>query len=358
MGATVTCGKFAAAFEVDGKKTYVLFEKTYEKNCHPHSPHWGPVTMGCYESVMKWVFAGAAGCEGGMTQSTHGNILSENYIAGWVRELNAPAAMPDFEVNLYVAKSESEWRAPIEVDSKDAWSRNLQKTPVLDRLRAAGFADMADVLDAGGSINRQLYEMSEILAVVYPRGGIWRCIPERVMPDLQSERHPELGPVPRKGPLTCADWKVWRLSENDYLVILDDGSRPIAWAYSIVGQFITSAAYRSEMSCTGSAKPLISAFRAQVDTALMLPGSTRVTIRRSAEADKYEAKPVDNVAQALGIVGAGVCAPEVFTTTIGVLRNTEGSRGIYWLTGVRWQDVEWALPIDTPTAAPVELLAA
>jgi hypothetical protein len=365
MGATVTCGKFAAAFEVDGKKTYVLFERTYEKNCYPHDPTWGPAAIGDFESVMEWVFGGAASCEGRMLQSTHGHIIPENYIAGWVRELNAPAAMPDFEVNLHVAKSESEWRAPINADNdKDTWCRNLQKTPVLDRLRAAGLADLADVLDVGGSINRPLYAMADILTVVYPHGGIWRCIPERVMPSLQSVRHPELGPVPRKGPLTCADWKVWRLNKNDHLVIRGDGSTLIAWPYSIVGQFITSVAFAQEMSCTGSAKPSISAFRAQVDMAPMLPDSTRVTIRRSAEADKYHVEYVDDIARALGLVGAGDRAPAVFTTNIGALRNIEvmqnsgNSRGIYWLSGVRWQDVEWALPIDTPAAAPAELLAA
>ena len=36
MGATITMGKIAAAFQAnDGATYYALFEQTYEKNCYP-----------------------------------------------------------------------------------------------------------------------------------------------------------------------------------------------------------------------------------------------------------------------------------------------------------------------------------
>ena len=96
MGATVSTGKLAAAFATAaGKIIYVLFEQTYEKNCHPHRPEWSCTFIGSIEMAMKWIFLSASSCEGGMLQNRSGQITPEGYIAGWLKELASPVEFQD-----------------------------------------------------------------------------------------------------------------------------------------------------------------------------------------------------------------------------------------------------------------------
>jgi hypothetical protein len=61
MGATVTMGKLAAAFKAPcGQNIYVLFEKTYEKNCTPHTPHWNCILFGDLIAAMARIFGHAS----------------------------------------------------------------------------------------------------------------------------------------------------------------------------------------------------------------------------------------------------------------------------------------------------------
>jgi hypothetical protein len=89
MGATVTTGKCAAAFRSnEGELLYILFERSYEKNCYPHTDHWSAFAFGTREEVLRRAFVGASDCCGGMLQSRSGDIKPENYIESWKQELN------------------------------------------------------------------------------------------------------------------------------------------------------------------------------------------------------------------------------------------------------------------------------
>ena len=103
MGATITTGKRAAAFRTNaGDVRYVLYEQTYCKNTYPHTPRWECGAIGSVEQVLRYVFRGAADCEGGMLRSQSGPLTPEGYIAGWLVELAAPRRIVDREIPLEV----------------------------------------------------------------------------------------------------------------------------------------------------------------------------------------------------------------------------------------------------------------
>src|SRR5690242_21895817 len=101
MGATITCGKKAAAFEKNGIIYYILWERTYESNVHPHNPHWECTYIGPLDGTLRRIFIYASSCEGGMLAGPgKRHILPENYISAWLRKLAAPVAMPNAKVRL------------------------------------------------------------------------------------------------------------------------------------------------------------------------------------------------------------------------------------------------------------------
>ncbi len=105
MGATVTTGKRATAFRApSGTIIYVLFEATYEKNCHPHTPHWGCCAIGDIAAVMERIFAYGSNSEGGMLQGRSGRITPEGYIRGWLQELSAPIEFSDRTIQIQRGK--------------------------------------------------------------------------------------------------------------------------------------------------------------------------------------------------------------------------------------------------------------
>lgn len=360
MGATVTCGKHAAAFQTNGRTIYVLFEKTYEKNCHPHNPSWHAVAYGSYETVMKWVFLAASSCEGGMLQNTRGHIRPEKYLIDWITLIRKPIQMLNCHIDLYVGQP-GYWLVPIESDSGDKWTRDIQKTPVLGRLRAAGMTHVADQLEAGEHIKGRLFDLVDLLHVVYPEGrSIWRVLPESAMPSGPGLK--QLGPELRIGTAPTEDWAVWKLAQEDHLLIKSDGSSLIEWPYSIVGSFINDVACPMEMQRTGSAIEAITRCREMVKSAPAIPGDTRVTIRRNPERDRWHLESVDNLAKVLGLADAEGRAPDAFEVVLqDVLRSDQNA--LWCLKGVHARDREWVIPLPSKPAATtffqqLDLLAA
>ena len=57
MGATISCNKKIGAFvRSNGDRIYIMFEQTYESNCHPHHPNWCAMQMGSLDNVMRGIF--------------------------------------------------------------------------------------------------------------------------------------------------------------------------------------------------------------------------------------------------------------------------------------------------------------
>lgn len=106
MGSTITCGKAAAAFKhANGTIFYQLFERTYESNVHPKTPHWGAIYFGPIAGAIDTIFSNAAVCEGGMLRGPSKSMRPEAYITAWLRELDEPRLLPDNTIRLKAGDS-------------------------------------------------------------------------------------------------------------------------------------------------------------------------------------------------------------------------------------------------------------
>lgn len=142
MGSAVSTGKLIGAFRRnDGQPCYVMFEQTYEKNCHPHTPSWSARAIGGVETMLQAFFASAASCEGGMLQGPGGRIITpESYLAGWLKEMANPVSMRDLWFGLKVS---------------DSWSATLTQkhlTTLKPTLLALRYEVQVAALEAGDTI--------------------------------------------------------------------------------------------------------------------------------------------------------------------------------------------------------------
>jgi len=292
MGATVTTGKLAAAL-VSGRGTiiYVLFEESYEKNCHPHTPDWCCIAIGEYADVMHRVFGSASSCQGGMLQSRQGNIKPENYIEDWRRKLANPVRMNDVSIRLRVG---DQFDSPV-------LQRHLEQVKIA--CHKTNRADLYEDIESG-TATVSLYEDIELILAIYGYNKGFTQ-PWRVLSygSASSTLEPGLAPQPTYGALLPLDAAVYRIDQN-YL-LRRYGDLPWGncdWAYAVIGDFIRSIAYAREMQCSGSSKKLIAEFRNLCDAAKDLPPDTVITVTRKTEDSKeWHLESADKLAEQLGL---------------------------------------------------------
>lgn len=272
MGATVSTGKLAAAFEAsNGSKVYVLFEQTYEKNVRPHNPHWGCITFGPIETVMRAIFLGAGSCESGMLQGKGGRALTpEGYISGWLKELANPVEFQDRTITLQVSES---MYAPIPKESfKD----------VADLLVSMGRNDVADALAGGETASLSLFDDTDLLGAIYSRVlAPWRIIRSHETP-LHGLRRLDLGyaPVKPKNPSISIP-SFLTACEDLRLVKTEDGFwRSAGHADSATSSFIARS-WEAELREPGSYKQRLKALREAISSAPKMPAGTKVAIDRT-----------------------------------------------------------------------------
>lgn len=239
MGATVTTGRTAAAFRArSGAFIYCLYEQTYEKNCHPHTPHWSTVYIGKAAGALQKVFDFASSCEGGMLQNRSGQITPEGYLRSWLSELRSPAPMTRDHT--------------VELDAKDDGIRAaLPRIPERRRRssRASRFTDQAERLLETDRTTLSLFEHGEIIAKLLEEHRIaaWRLLADYSRPAEGAARDPSLGidgeqtkagvAMPRHPPALV-------VSKHGDMILRDaDGSwRCKGWPYEIMGAHIRSLA--------------------------------------------------------------------------------------------------------------------
>jgi hypothetical protein len=294
MGATVTCDKLAAAFTAPGGKTfYVLFEETFEKNVHPHRPHWSCIHLGTLESAMKRIFACAGVCEGGMLQGRGGWIRPEGYIEGWLRQLAEPVAMRDQDIRLEV---------------RDVFSAAVPKEhadKVVAILHEARYTDAADALADGRAAILNLHRDAELLASIY--GGEvlapWRVLGTYWAP-THAARVPSLGYAPKAARNVALDpVEVLKVADQDNrLLRRADGSWYCAgWAYSLVAKYVEDY-WRTELVEPGGFRKRIRAYRSAVEDAPMVPPGTKVSVDPSKAPDRWMQERIDGIRAKLPVV--------------------------------------------------------
>jgi hypothetical protein len=267
MGATISTAKLAAAFKGDNGNTYyALFEQSFEKNCYPHTPSWCCVSIGSIATTLQRVFGSAAACAGGDLRVRGGRSEPAQYIADWLTELATPVLMPDASFSLRVGK---DFYAPIPEE---------KASEILLGLTEDGHAQVARILQAGGSCEGTIYANPDLVEAVY---GSSRTAPWRIVRNtpLLAARTPQLGyrPTPSKAavPPPPAFLKV---DSEARLIRQDDGSwRYAGWEYQAIGNFVQSL-WKHELQEPGTYRKLIRAFTKAAKDAPAIPANTKVVV--------------------------------------------------------------------------------
>lgn len=277
MGSTVTTNKLVAAFATPvGTIAYILFEETYEKNCHPHTPEMNCRFIGFLDEAIQYIFQRADACEGGMLQNRNGQITPEGYIDGWMEKLAEPRYMENRVIEI---RNSGGYLSPLPDSQRDA---------VVQKLRQLGRPELADDVSTGTAIHLRLHEDFALLAALYDGGSLapWRIIPARAAPTAGISV-PGLGYAPERCTTVVLDEaKALRIDLNNYLMQQDDGSwRVVGWQYQVVGQYVASLGTKALLE-PGAYRRKIKAYRQVLRDAPMMPAGGKVVVDWS--------KPLEN----------------------------------------------------------------
>lgn len=282
MGATIITNKLAAATKgADGKMYYILYEETYDKNTHPHTPDWSCVYIGTIEGALRRIFLSASSCESGMLRSRKGDILPENYIASWFKELANPVGFtePNFEVKLGDG-----FYAVIPTDKQD-WA--------VDAFIRHGHTDLADRLVHHERLSLDFTEYAPVLAEIFDgdRVSPWRLV--RHLPQW-TNRYLENGYAPTPVRMFAATPpKVLSVADGRLLVAdAESAWRCEGYAYSVAGSYIAQY-WTIELAEPGSYKIRIKAFRDALNNAPKMPSCMKVVVDMSVELNAYEKRTVE-----------------------------------------------------------------
>lgn len=312
MGATVTTGKLAAAFKAASGIVYVLFEETYEKNCHPHTPDWSCVCIGTLAGVMARIFSYASSCEGGSLQNRNGHITPEGYIAGWLKELANPVEMPDWKITLSVGEG---FCSPIPPSKLEA---------VTSALAALGRSSLSADLAAGKRVPLTLHAEVDIFLALYGREGEIGLSPWRVISStpLRQPRNQSLGynPTPAKK-IEITTPATMKIDGDNRLLQRENGTWYCAgWEYSIVGRYIQGL-WETELAEPGSYRARIKAYREAIENGQKIPDNTKVVVDLTVPMDEYQLSrakeliPVATVATATSLEVAVTAVKDLFKLT-------------------------------------------
>lgn len=295
--------------------------------------------MGSYAEVMKFVFSGAASCEGGMLQTTRGQIFAETYLEGWKRAFSNPSVMPDRAIRLQVS---------------DAWQGTLPRgdwPQAKAKLEALGREDLVAQLDDGKQVELSLHSDAEALLAIYGITGPfspWRILQKG---DASSEIDKSLVPSPVIGKVTMPSYRLYMLNarENDLLQSVDGGPwRIVGWAYSAIGDFVRHVAYPAELACTGSAKSMIAAYRKMTQGTPMAPMDTTLTVTVAPEGvANWKVDGAKRLAVALGQAEEGEPAPESFIASLAELEAADPERDkhvVYHAAHLDEKQAVWNVP--------------
>jgi len=323
MGATVTVGKKVAAFSArNGQTGYVLFEETYEKNCYPHTPRWSCVGLGYLEDVMPRIFVCAAACEGGDLQGRSGQISSDGYAAGWLRELANPIEMPDV---IGTISCGGEIGAAVPMSKRDQ---------VVEALRVDGFHTQAEALHGDG-FRASLHDDLDLLRTIFVKHknelGPWRFIDRAaVLRLLCASRHSVPGYAPPTDRSYVAAIPAMFSVNSDILLVEQPGStfRVSDASYGETGIFIRSYGL-TELAHPGSFRKSFARYREAVKFAPAASEHTTILVTMAGCPESgYSREWVRKVATALGRTSTE------FETTLADVRGaaTSENRLMYLLS--------------------------
>ena len=257
MGATVTTGKAVLAFQAKNEVIYILFEETYEKNCTPHTPHWGCFAIGNYKQVMTRVFGRASSAAGGGLQSRSGEITPETYLRGWKLAFNKPMMFNNRDVSFRILE-------------RNYWSDGIESVNagrVYSVLKETGRLDVWEkLISEDDNVTLSLYDDIDLIMSIFGVSGIeqpWKIIDQYSYDGMEC-----LGFIPAKshgGKFPAAMNRLVMLRSkysDNFLEMQSDGSfaNPRS-KWSVIGDYVRNQAYQCEMIERGLGVKNIETFR-------------------------------------------------------------------------------------------------
>jgi hypothetical protein len=270
MGATVFTDHAVRVVNTPKGMGFILYEMAYEKNCYPHTPHWGCIGVGRRKDVIKTLLRFAAGCEGGGLQGRSGAVKPESYLKRWIKALKVARVIDPYDIKV------SSKMAPM------LWDGDPKLPPLAeDRACPLTDAQKAD-WDAGKEVVLNLEcDFAAISWLVnHGRLSSWRTMDggpdaggpefdisgEVFLPKDIKKKVEVFTPVP-------TFYKLFK-QEDNLLTRRDEGVfASQGWAYSVIGSFIASY-WEKEVADPGWWADMFSAYRDAVDRAQVLPAET------------------------------------------------------------------------------------
>ena len=294
MGSTIVTNRCAAVFDHPhnrGDHIWVLFEKTYESNCYPHTPRWSARAIGRIREAMQMIFQDAACCEGGMLRAPGGAITPETYIRRWIRELRHPVQMPEMHIRLTRKDLCNLFHSPGDEPDEVRWA------DFSTRMYENGREDIPHTLEQGGEVTLSLHQDIELVLAIYGYSrerkallGPWRAFGGEWAPVTAPKA--ATGYFPAGGEISSPVSPMAYRIDDHALVMLQDGKwRAAGWAYSAVGDYVKGL-WEQELRAPGSYQVLIPPYREAIKAAPFLPKGSEAVVdltncTPSAKSDVY-----------------------------------------------------------------------
>jgi hypothetical protein len=305
MSTTYSVGKQAAAIaSADGTIYYALFERTYESNVFPHSPHWCALYFGTAAACMQRIVRWATACEGGCLKEEGGWVSPSVYIKHWREAMASPlgfvrtAVTGRFGTGLY----------ELSPDERDALAL------ILARYRHPGIQDDRISLD--------LQEHAPIFQAIVDSG---KGLPWRFLDRSAIEGDASWAAYrPAETTWTLPPVAIWRIQpqpsrESEYWIGRPDGSfEGTGWAYSTIAKLIDRYAVQAEQEMPGSAEAVIRQIRACVKEVSNVPASQVVRVDSHRITESWQQRACQTLAAKLGLTGS------VLEMTVAAMLKAEG----------------------------------
>lgn len=300
MGSTIVTNRCAAVFDNPhnrGDHLWVLFEKCYESNVSPRTPHWSVRMIGRIREAMQMIFMDAACCEGGMLRAPAGGISPETHIRRWIRQLRHPVWMPEMHITLKRKDLCNPFRCVGDEPDEARWERFRQ------RMRELGREDIPYTLEQGGDVALSMYHDVELVLAIYGHGrkallAPWRAFGSEWAPEHAPKASIGYFPAGGEIPSPCTP-SVYRIDDHA-LVMPEDGAwRAGGWAYSAIGDYVKGL-WEQELRAPGSYQVLIPPYRDAIKAAPLLPRGSEAVV------DLANCESRGNVLEALELTGGRI----------------------------------------------------
>lgn len=264
MGATVSTDYAVGVIKGYSEPLYVMWEQTYDKRTHPHTPRWDMVSMETKAGFIQKVFNMASSCEGGMLQGRSGEITPEAYIQRWMNAAKNPLDTGDLTLTLKRGTGFGDTFTTKQVENP-AWYETTREMDDenLKWMRDSGYAKYVDRIESGESVVMSASENAKLILGLIARGkSLWKMTggglsqPVGIPNPTLAMDH-----APIKGVFSGSKVGVFIQIEDSYWHWSGDKLVFAGYQYDLIGRMIRNDLLADEMRQPGSFKKNIKVYR-------------------------------------------------------------------------------------------------